>query len=105
MSFRPINLRDPSAWIVGVSALIVGASGYALRGHELDDGLIYARYIQNLISGNGFVYNQGEFINGLTSPLFAYLAVMPSFLFGDARYGTMLISVLAAVGTIIIVYR
>jgi len=105
MPFKSIDLRDPSAWIVGVSALIVGASGYALRGHELDDGLIYARYIQNLISGNGFVYNQGEFINGLTSPLFAYLAVMPSFLFGDARYGTMLISVLAAVGTIIIVYR
>ena len=105
MPFKTIDPRDPSTWIVGISILIVGVNGYIFRGHELDDGLIYARYIQNLISGNGFVYNQGEFVNGLTSPLFAYLAVTPSYLLADARYGTMLISVLAAIGTVIVFYR
>ncbi len=105
MPAKTSDLREPSTWIVVISVLIVGASGFFFRGHELDDGLIYARYIQNLISGNGFVYNQGEFVNGLTSPLFAYLAVTPSYLIGDARYGTMLVSVLAAIGAVIVFYR
>lgn len=92
-------------WIVGLSVLIVGVNGIVFRGHELDDGLIYARYIQNLISGNGLVYNAGEYVNGLTSPLFAWLSLAPAWLFGDARHGAMLISVLAAMGTVIVFLR
>ena len=94
-----------SNWIVGLAVLIVGVNGIVFRGHELDDGLIYARYIQNLISGNGLVYNAGEYVNGLTSPLFAWLSLAPAWLFGDARHGAMLISVLAAMGTVIVFYR
>lgn len=94
-----------SNWIVGLSVLIVGVNGIVFRGHELDDGLIYARYIQNLISGNGLVYNAGEYVNGLTSPLFAWLSLAPAWLFGDARHGAMLISVLAAMGTVVVFYR
>lgn len=105
MNLASINPREPANWIVGLSVLIVGVNGVIFRGHELDDGLIYARYIQNLISGNGLVYNTGEYVNGLTSPLFAWLSLAPAYLFGDARHGTMLISVLAAMGTVIIFYR
>lgn len=99
------DLRDTANWLVGLSVLIVGVKGIVFRGHELDDGLIYARYIQNLISGNGLVYNAGEYVNGLTSPLFAWLSLAPAWLFGDARHGAMLISVLAAMGTVVIFYR
>ena len=100
-----INLREPGNWIVVLSMLLIGINGIIFRGHELDDGLIYARYIQNLISGNGFVYNPGEYVNGLTSPLFAYLSVIPSWLAGDARLGTLLVSVLAAMGTVLVCYQ
>ena len=99
------NLDDAANWIVGLSVLVVGVNGVIFRGHELDDGLIYARYIQNLISGNGLVYNAGEYVNGLTSPLFAWMSLAPAYLFGDARHGAMLISVLAAMGTLVIFYR
>ena len=105
MNLNSINLRDPANWIVGLSVLIVGIKGIVFRGHELDDGLIYARYIQNLISGNGLVYNTGEYVNGLTSPLFAWLSLAPAWLFGDARHGAMLISVLAAMGTVVVFHR
>ncbi len=105
MKITRAELRDPANWVLGFSVATIAFNGYAFRGHELDDGLIYARYIQNLIEGNGFVYNVGEALNGLTSPLFAYLSLLPALLAGDARVGTMLISVLAAMGTVIIFYR
>ncbi len=97
--------RDPANWIVAFSAAVIAVNGYLFRGHELDDALIYARYIQNLISGNGLVYNSGEAVNGLTSPLFAYLSMIPAYLAGDARVGTMLVSALAAIATTVVVYR
>ena len=51
--------------------------------YYLDDGLIYARYVQNFSDGNGLVYNKGEYFNGLTSPLFTYLSVALSFIIKD----------------------
>lgn len=38
-----------------------------------DDAFITFRYAQNLASGNGLVYNPGEYILGTTSPLFAII--------------------------------
>ncbi len=105
MDIVSINPREPANWIVGLAVLVVGVNGVIFRRHELDDSLIYARYIQNLISGNGLVYNVGEYVNGLTSPLFAWLSLAPAYLFSDARQGAMLISVLAAMGTLVIFYR
>ncbi len=84
---------------------IIAINGFIFRGHELDDALIYVRYIQNLISGNGFVYNSGEYVNGLTSPLFAYLSIAPAWILSDARYGAMLVSVLGALGTALVFYK
>jgi hypothetical protein len=84
--------------------LILGVNSALLWGHELDDALIYARYLQNLIDGNGYVYNPGEYVNGLTSPLFGYLSIAPTFILGDARNGVMLVSVLAAFASMISFY-
>lgn len=50
MRITRAELRDPAHWILGFSVATIAFNGYAFRGHELDDGLIYARYIQNLIS-------------------------------------------------------
>jgi arabinofuranosyltransferase len=47
----------------------------------LDDALIYARYVQNALSGHGLVFNAGERVNALTSPLMAYLLTLTSWLF------------------------
>jgi hypothetical protein len=44
----------------------------------IDDPIINLRYTQNLLRGWGFVYNQGEYILGTTTPLYALVLVIPS---------------------------
>jgi arabinofuranosyltransferase len=51
---------------------------YFNRGFMLDDALIYYRYVNNFIEGNGLVYNIGEKFNALTSPLYTYLSIFVS---------------------------
>lgn len=41
-----------------------------------DDAFITFRYAQNLASGNGLVYNPGEYILGTTSPLFTIVIAL-----------------------------
>jgi len=86
------------------AGLIVVVNAFYLWGHELDDALIYARFLQNLLEGKGYVYNPGEYVNGLTSPLFGYLSILPSWMLGDARDGVMLVSVLATLTSLIAFY-
>jgi hypothetical protein len=39
----------------------------------IDDAYILFRYAQNLLAGNGFVFNPGEPVFGITTPLFGGL--------------------------------
>lgn len=65
---------------------------YQNRSLQLDDALIYARYIDNALSGHGLVYNDGVRFNGLTSPLFSYIVLAVAFLTGDALMAGLLVS-------------
>jgi len=69
-----------------------GYFSYLNRGLQLDDALIYQRYIRNLLEGNGLVYNAGEFFNGLTSPLYTFLTIIVSFFIGDIQSATMILA-------------
>ncbi len=73
------------------------------RGMELDDALIYLRYIENAIAGRGLVYNEDVYFNGLTSPLFSYLVLVLAALLGNASLASFLVSgavyFLAAIAT------
>jgi arabinofuranosyltransferase len=74
-------------------AIIVAALTYLGRHTEIDDALIYARYIANALAGKGLVFNPGELINALTSPLFAYLLLGTSWLMhGQVLLATVLLS-------------
>lgn len=42
----------------------------------IDDSFITFRYAQNILSGEGFVYNSGEYIMGTTTPLYTFLMVV-----------------------------
>jgi arabinofuranosyltransferase len=55
---------------------------WAGRNVMLDDTLIYARYIRNALDGYGLVFNVGEHVNALTSPLYCYLVLGASKLLG-----------------------
>ncbi len=48
-----------------------------------DDQFILYRYVDNIISGNGFVFNVGEKILGSTTPLFTIISSIFAFIFKD----------------------
>lgn len=64
----------------GLVACVVATFTFLARHLQLDDGLIYDRYIDNAIHGLGLVYNAGEPVNALTSPLYDYLLLFVSWL-------------------------
>jgi len=68
---------------MSLSFLICMIATYLFRDYTLDDALIYYRYIQNALNGNGLVYNIGEKFNGLTSPLYTYFSLLVSWVGGD----------------------
>jgi arabinofuranosyltransferase len=63
------------------------------RHFQLDDALIYARYTRNALHGMGLVFNAGEHVNALTSPLFSVLLLATSWLLhGNVLLAEMLLS-------------
>lgn len=65
---------------------------YLARHFEMDDALIYYRYLENVVTGNGLVYNIGVKFNGLTSPLYAYLSIPVAFLFKNIPLNQIILS-------------
>jgi hypothetical protein len=64
---------------VVIPALFVSAVNLHV---SYDDAFITYRYAYNLASGNGFVYNPGEWYMGTTAPLYGLLLGMLGWLFG-----------------------
>jgi len=64
------------------------------RTFEVDDALIYWRYVENAVSGEGLVYNPGERVNALTSPLFAYVLTAGAAVAGHVGGVSMALSTL-----------
>ena len=62
---------NPALVLLWIAVAIFATNTALLWDWELDDALIYARYIDNFTKGNGLVFNPGIKVNGLTSPLFA----------------------------------
>lgn len=59
-----------------------------------DDAFIFYTYARNLLDGNGFVFNPGEYVNGCTSALYPLLIAAASWL----RYSTVGIEAIPEVG-------
>ena len=58
---------------------------------QLDDALIYARYVRNALDGNGLVYNPGERVNALTSPLYSYTLIAISYILQNIQAATIVL--------------
>lgn len=52
---------------LGVAFFLLLVLPYLLHGGVLDDAYIFCRYAENLLSGNGLVFNLGERVEGITS--------------------------------------
>jgi hypothetical protein len=98
---RPSTLNDPQPslrpfnhWLVVVPVVVglVAYFSFLVRNYELDDALIYYRYIHDVLAGHGLVYNVGERFNALTSPLHTYLSIAVCGLAGSIRYPMIVLS-------------
>jgi hypothetical protein len=59
-------------FILSLTVLMRGLLVY-LSNYTADDALITFRYAENIASGKGFVYNQGERVLGTSTPLYTLL--------------------------------
>lgn len=80
--------------LVAAPFCVVAYFSFLARNYQMDDALIYLRYVKNFHDGFGLVYNPGEKFNGLTSPLFTYVSLAASFLSGNFQLITTIISAL-----------
>ena len=75
---------------------------YLNRNYQLDDSLIYSRYVRNLLHGDGLVYNKGFYHNALTSPLYVYLLAGVSYTLGSIQVAHVALSGLFLALTVVI---
>ncbi|VEB38819.1 Uncharacterised protein [Legionella sainthelensi] len=67
---------------------------FVWRNFQLDDALIYLRYIKNFQEGYGLVYNIGEKFNGLTSFLYTFFMMGASYFIKNLQLANITISAL-----------
>jgi hypothetical protein len=86
-------VRSRTAWLAALACVLLLALALCLknRAFEFDDGLIYQRYVRNLLEGQGLVYNPGERFNGLTSPFYTLLTSAVAVIARDAQAGTAVV--------------
>jgi hypothetical protein len=70
-----------------------------------DDAYISFRYAQNLVAGNGFVYNLQEKVLGTTAPLFALVGTIPLLLGLSVPKFFVVFNILCDLGAFYLVYR
>lgn len=88
-----------------VLILAGGILSYFNRNIHVDDALIYYRYIENFISGNGLVYNIGERFNGLTSPLYVYTSILISSVTGEVEVTQVIFNAVLMILTSLLIYK
>lgn len=66
----PLNLK---LGVIFAFTILVRVVFHYLTGFIADDAFITFRYAENIASGLGFVYNEGQRVLGTTTPLFALL--------------------------------
>ena len=63
-----------------------------------DDAYIVARYAENLVDGGGLVFNPGERINALTSPLHAFVNALLFYATGSTITANKVLAITAVLG-------
>lgn len=79
--------------------LAVPALAFLAGASQIDDSYIYDRYIRNALAGQGLVYNFGEHVNALSSPIFGYLLLFVSWIVrGNVLLASELLSAACLLG-------
>ncbi|PAT35406.1 hypothetical protein [Vandammella animalimorsus] len=78
-----------------ISFLFFAAFVFVFYGCFADDAFIVARYAENLAHGVGLVFNQGDAVNALTSPLHAFFMAGLAWLTGGSVRAYVLLAAVA----------
>lgn len=80
----PIKLFLKKSWLPILIVVLAVAARLIPGPRTIDDSYITFRYAQNILDGNGFVYNPGERVMGTTTPLYTMLMVLSGWLTGGS---------------------
>lgn len=69
-----------------------------------DDALITFRYVDNLIAGDGLVYNVGERLEAFSSPLFVLLLTLPAALGADLFATAQVLGIAFTVAELLLIF-
>lgn len=97
----------PGLWVGILVALALAArlAWLAYTGFVEEDAFITFRYARQIASGNGFVYNPGERIDGTTTPLFTLLLAGWALVSPDPVLGARTLGLVCALGALLLVRR
>lgn len=91
MSLPPLS-SDRSNLLQSLGLLIIiGGYGFIVQSSPpivIDDAFIFYRYARNITAGLGPVFNQGEFVEGFTSPLWLAILAILSYCKVDLGIGS-----------------
>lgn len=87
---------------IGVVGLIIS---FLNRNVHVDDALIYYRYVENFINGNGLVYNIGERFNALTSPLYIYISILLSSITREVELTQVCLNAVLMIASSILIFN
>lgn len=93
--------------VLGLLLIAARILMYAFTGFTSDDAFITYRYAQNISEGKGFTYNEGEKVQGTSTPLFTLVLSVVSVAFGPAAIpaAARSIAVAADLGTLFLLVR
>jgi hypothetical protein len=86
-------------------ALVAARVAGALLFPTYDDAFITFRYARNLVHGHGFVYNPGEWVLGVTAPLFAVVPALLEALGLPVPLGMIVVNIACDLAVLYVMYR
>lgn len=86
-------------------ALLVRLAFHLYTGFTADDAFITFRYAENLAAGDGLVYNLGQHVLGISTPLFALLLAALSLTGLKPILAALIVSLASSGITAIVVYK
>ena len=97
--------RERNILIFLLAAIAARVIFVSITGFTADDAFITFRYAENILSGEGFVYNSGEHVLGTTTPLFTLTLVMFGLIGVPVIKAALFVSLLCSGVTAVILYR
>ncbi|MGB3977301.1 MAG: hypothetical protein WBM02_08025 [bacterium] len=101
----PANYKLVTVILLIAAVLLFGFQAWHWRSFTHDDAWISFRYAENLVKGNGLVFNPGERVEGYTNFLWTILMSGPIALGLDPVPASKILGVLFSLGTLLMMFK